>query len=78
MTPIRILSIATLFPDAARPNFGLFVEKSLRALAAHQSHLVDVVKCNQTAEGVDISCVGGHCLNNESHTMQKYTVGSER
>lgn len=33
-TPLRILSIATLFPDAARPNFGLFVEKSLRALAA--------------------------------------------
>ena len=34
MTPLRVLSIATLFPDAARPNFGLFVEKSLRALAA--------------------------------------------
>jgi len=34
MTPLRILSIATLFPDAARPNFGLFVEKSLRALTA--------------------------------------------
>ncbi|WP_374526352.1 glycosyltransferase [Sphingopyxis sp.] len=34
MKPLRILSIATLFPDAARPNFGLFVEKSLRALAA--------------------------------------------
>lgn len=33
-TPLRVLSIATLFPDAARPNFGLFVEKSLRALAA--------------------------------------------
>ncbi len=32
--PLRILSITTLFPDAARPNFGLFVEKSLRALAA--------------------------------------------
>jgi len=32
--PLRVLSIATLFPDAARPNFGLFVEKSLRALAA--------------------------------------------
>jgi teichuronic acid biosynthesis glycosyltransferase TuaC len=32
-TPLRVLSIATLFPDAARPNFGLFVEKSLRALA---------------------------------------------
>ena len=29
-----MLSIATLFPGAARPNFGLFVEKSLRALAA--------------------------------------------
>ncbi|NYF33537.1 glycosyltransferase [Sphingopyxis sp. JAI108] len=34
MPPLRVLSIATLFPDAARPNFGLFVEKSLRALAA--------------------------------------------
>lgn len=34
MTSLRVLSIATLFPDAARPNFGLFVEKSLRALAA--------------------------------------------
>ncbi|WP_294029765.1 glycosyltransferase [Sphingopyxis sp.] len=33
-TSLRVLSIATLFPDAARPNFGLFVEKSLRALAA--------------------------------------------
>lgn len=32
--PLRVLSIATLFPDRARPNFGLFVEKSLRALAA--------------------------------------------
>jgi len=35
--PLRVLSIATLFPDAARPNFGLFVEKSLRALAANPS-----------------------------------------
>lgn len=33
-SPLRILSIATLFPDVARPTFGLFVEKSLRALAA--------------------------------------------
>ncbi|PZQ22907.1 MAG: glycoside hydrolase [Sphingopyxis macrogoltabida] len=31
---LRVLSIATLFPDAARPNFGLFVERSLGALAA--------------------------------------------
>ncbi|MCW5646882.1 MAG: glycosyltransferase [Sphingopyxis sp.] len=34
MTLLRVLSIATLFPDAARSNFGLFVEHSLRALAA--------------------------------------------
>ena len=34
MNTLRVLSIATLFPDSARPNFGLFVEKSLRALAA--------------------------------------------
>lgn len=34
MKPLRVLSIATLFPDAARPIFGLFVERSLRALAA--------------------------------------------
>lgn len=40
---LRVLSIATLFPDAARPNFGLFVEKSLRALA--------------TQSGVDLTIV---------------------
>lgn len=34
MKPLRVLSLTTLFPDAARPNFGLFVEQSLRALAA--------------------------------------------
>ena len=34
MTSLRVLSIATLFPDVARRNFGLFVERSLRALAA--------------------------------------------
>lgn len=43
MTPLRILSIATLFPDAARPNFGLFVEKSLRALAAQPGVELTVV-----------------------------------
>ena len=32
-SPLRVLSIATLFPDTARPNFGLFVEKSVGALA---------------------------------------------
>lgn len=42
-TPFRILSIATLFPDAARPNFGLFVEKSLRALAARPGVEITIV-----------------------------------
>ncbi len=41
--PLRVLSIATLFPDAARPNFGLFVEKSLRALAAQPGVELTVV-----------------------------------
>lgn len=31
--PLSIVSIATLFPDATRPNFGIFVERSLAALA---------------------------------------------
>lgn len=43
MKPLRILSIATLFPDAARPNFGLFVEKSLLALAAQPGVMLTVV-----------------------------------
>ena len=42
-SPLRILSIATLFPDSARPNFGLFVEKSLRALAAQPGIELTVV-----------------------------------
>lgn len=41
--PLRVLSIATLFPDAARPNFGLFVEKSLRALAAQPGIALTIV-----------------------------------
>jgi teichuronic acid biosynthesis glycosyltransferase TuaC len=40
---LRVLSIATLFPDAARPNFGLFVEKSLRALAAQPGIALTIV-----------------------------------
>ncbi len=42
-SPLRVLSIATLFPDAARPNFGLFVERSLRALAAQPGIELTVV-----------------------------------
>lgn len=43
MTSLRVLSIATLFPDAARPNFGLFVERSLHALAAQPDIELTVV-----------------------------------
>ena len=43
MKPLRILSIATLFPDAARPNFGLFVKKSLLALAAQPGVMLTIV-----------------------------------
>lgn len=31
--PLHVVSIATLFPDETRPNFGIFVERSLAALA---------------------------------------------
>lgn len=41
--PLNILSIATLFPDAARPNFGLFVERSLRALVQQEGVRLTVV-----------------------------------
>jgi len=41
--PLRVLSISALFPDATRPHFGLFVEKSLRALAAQPGVELTVV-----------------------------------
>ena len=42
-SPIHILSLATLFPDATRPNFGIFVEKSLEALARQPGVTLTVV-----------------------------------
>ncbi|MEI9850821.1 MAG: glycosyltransferase [Sphingomonas sp.] len=30
---LRVLTLATLFPDASRPNFGIFVERQLLSLA---------------------------------------------
>ena len=41
--PIHILSLATLFPDATRPNYGIFVEKSLEALARQPGVTLTVV-----------------------------------
>ena len=34
MAPIRLLTFSTLFPHAARPNHGIFVENRLRHLVA--------------------------------------------
>ncbi len=41
--PLRVLSLSTLFPDINRPNFGIFVERSLEALAAQPGVDVTVV-----------------------------------
>jgi teichuronic acid biosynthesis glycosyltransferase TuaC len=32
---LRLLALSTLFPDATRPNFGIFVERQTLGLAAH-------------------------------------------
>lgn len=32
---LRLLTLSTLYPDATRPNFGVFVEQQTRGLAAH-------------------------------------------
>lgn len=32
---LLVLTLSTLFPDAGRPNFGIFVERQARGLAAH-------------------------------------------
>jgi teichuronic acid biosynthesis glycosyltransferase TuaC len=33
---LRVLTLSTLFPDATRPNFGVFVERQTLGLAAHR------------------------------------------
>lgn len=40
---LRVLTLATLFPDATRPNFGIFVERQTRGLAAMPDTQVTVV-----------------------------------
>ena len=40
---LRILTLSTLFPDASRPNFGIFVERQTRGLAALPDVAVKVV-----------------------------------
>jgi len=40
---LRVLTLSTLFPDATRPNFGIFVERQTRGLAATGDVAVRVV-----------------------------------
>ena len=40
---LRILTLSTLFPDATRPNFGVFVERQTAGLAAHPDVALTVV-----------------------------------
>jgi glycosyltransferase involved in cell wall biosynthesis len=40
---LRVLTLATLFPDAVRPNFGVFVERQTLGLAALDDVTVQVV-----------------------------------
>jgi teichuronic acid biosynthesis glycosyltransferase TuaC len=41
--PLRILTLATLFPNAVRPNFGIFVERQTAGLAARGGIDVTVI-----------------------------------
>lgn len=40
---LRVLTLSSLFPDATRPNFGVFVERQAMGLAAHSDVEVTVV-----------------------------------
>lgn len=40
---LRVLTLSTLFPDAARPNFGIFVERQSCALAARSDVAMRIV-----------------------------------
>jgi teichuronic acid biosynthesis glycosyltransferase TuaC len=40
---LRVLTLSTLFPDASRPAFGVFVERQTQALAARADVAVEVV-----------------------------------
>ncbi|WP_339689410.1 glycosyltransferase [uncultured Parasphingorhabdus sp.] len=41
--PLRILTLSTLFPNAAAPNFGIFVERQTAELAARPATEVTVI-----------------------------------
>src|SRR3546814_16957682 len=41
---LRVLTLSTLFPDASRPNFGIFVERKTRELACRPNVEVTVIE----------------------------------
>jgi glycosyltransferase involved in cell wall biosynthesis len=43
MAPLKILTLSTVFPNAAEPNFGVFVESQTRHLAARSDVVLRVV-----------------------------------
>ncbi|HEX7855770.1 MAG TPA: glycosyltransferase [Sphingobium sp.] len=43
MAPLHVLTLSTLFPTDSQPNFGIFVERQTRALAAREGVAVTVV-----------------------------------
>jgi len=43
MPPLNVLTLSTLFPTDAQPNFGIFVERQTRALAARDGVTVTVI-----------------------------------
>ena len=43
MRPLRILTLATLFPHASKPNFGIFVERQTAGLNAREGVEVTVI-----------------------------------
>ncbi|CAN5375877.1 glycosyltransferase family 4 protein [soil metagenome] len=43
MPPLNVLTLSTLFPTDAQPNFGIFVERQTRALAARDGVTVTVL-----------------------------------
>lgn len=42
-SPLRVLTIATLFPQPHRPNFGIFVERSMAALSRQPGVALTIV-----------------------------------
>ena len=40
---LRVLTLSTLFPDATRPNFGIFVQQQIRAMANRDNAQITVV-----------------------------------